>query len=210
MDTRIYYPRNIIFTKVRWPRYIYYSWFNKSWYPSNWKSLIVLLYDTFYMLLKKVTLKISFYHDVFFRFVWCKTLECYIQRALRRTRWVNVIFTVRYVAWGEYSVLSKNVSRDVRKDIWNHIIKCNKVCQWLAAGRLFSLCTPVSSNITNRHDITEILLKVALNTIPLSLNTIGYSIVVYAKNICEVYTMIRLNWTSLRPTYVLGIDRYSV
>ena len=33
-------------------------------------------------------------------------------------------------------------------------------------GRWFSLGTPVSStNKTNRHDITEILLKVALNTI---------------------------------------------
>jgi hypothetical protein len=40
---------------------------------------------------------------------------------------------------------------------------------------------------------TEILLKVALNTIPLTLNTIGYSFVLYTKNICEVYTMIRLN-----------------
>ena len=40
---------------------------------------------------------------------------------------------------------------------------CDKVCQWLATGRLFS---PVSStNKTDRHDITEILLKVALNTI---------------------------------------------
>jgi len=38
----------------------------------------------------------------------------------------------------------------------------DKVCQWLAAGRWFS---PVSStNKTDRHDITEILLKVALNT----------------------------------------------
>jgi hypothetical protein len=34
---------------------------------------------------------------------------------------------------------------------------CNKVCQWLATGRWFS---PL-----DRHDITEILLKVALNTI---------------------------------------------
>jgi hypothetical protein len=30
---------------------------------------------------------------------------------------------------------------------------------------VLSVCTPVSSNITDRHDITEILLKVALNTI---------------------------------------------
>ena len=47
---------------------------------------------------------------------------------------------------------------------------CDKVCQWLAAGRWFSLGTPVSStNKTDRHDITEILLKVALNTITLTL-----------------------------------------
>jgi hypothetical protein len=43
---------------------------------------------------------------------------------------------------------------------------CDKVCQWLATGRWFSTDSPVSStNKTDRHDITEILLKVALNTI---------------------------------------------
>jgi hypothetical protein len=43
---------------------------------------------------------------------------------------------------------------------------CDKVCQWLATGRWFSLCTVVSStNKNKRHDITEILLKVTLNTI---------------------------------------------
>jgi hypothetical protein len=43
---------------------------------------------------------------------------------------------------------------------------CDKVCQWLATGRLFSPCTLVSyTNKTVRHDIAEILLKVALNTI---------------------------------------------
>ena len=45
-------------------------------------------------------------------------------------------------------------------------ILCDKVCQWLATGRWFSLGVPVSStNKTDLHDITEILLKVALNTI---------------------------------------------
>jgi hypothetical protein len=43
---------------------------------------------------------------------------------------------------------------------------CDKVCQWLATVRWFSLSPPVSStNKTDRHDITEILLKVALDTI---------------------------------------------
>jgi hypothetical protein len=43
---------------------------------------------------------------------------------------------------------------------------CDKICQWLVTGRWFSLGTPISStNKTDRHDIIEILLKVALNTI---------------------------------------------
>jgi hypothetical protein len=43
---------------------------------------------------------------------------------------------------------------------------CDKVGQWLATGRWFSLGPPVSStNKADRHDITEILLKVTLNTI---------------------------------------------
>ena len=43
---------------------------------------------------------------------------------------------------------------------------CEKVCQWLTTSRWFFSCTPVSTiNKTDRHDITEILLKVALNTI---------------------------------------------
>jgi hypothetical protein len=38
---------------------------------------------------------------------------------------------------------------------------CNKVRQWLAIGQWFSPGTPFSSNNkTDRHDITEILLKV--------------------------------------------------
>ena len=47
----------------------------------------------------------------------------------------------------------------------------DKVCQWLAAkvGR-FCPCTPIfSTNKTDRHDMTEILLKVALNAITLTI-----------------------------------------
>jgi len=40
------------------------------------------------------------------------------------------------------------------------------MCQRLAAGRWFSPCSLVScTNKTDRYDITQILLKVALNTI---------------------------------------------
>ena len=50
---------------------------------------------------------------------------------------------------------------------------CDKVCQRLATGQWFSPGTLDSStNKTGRHDITEILLKVALNTTPLTSNPI--------------------------------------
>ena len=48
---------------------------------------------------------------------------------------------------------------------------CDKVCQWLATGRWFSQGTLVSfANKTDFQNITEISLKVALNTITLTLN----------------------------------------
>jgi hypothetical protein len=50
---------------------------------------------------------------------------------------------------------------------------CEKVWQWLATGRWIYPSTSVSStNKTDHHDITEILLKVALNTITLTLTLI--------------------------------------
>jgi hypothetical protein len=53
--------------------------------------------------------------------------------------------------------------------------RCDQVCQ-------FSPGTPVfSSNITDRHDITEILLKVALNTIKPNYNTYHCMIAVWEK-----------------------------
>ena len=46
---------------------------------------------------------------------------------------------------------------------------CDKISRWLATDPWFSLGIPVSStNTTDNHDIAEILLKVALNTITLT------------------------------------------
>jgi hypothetical protein len=54
---------------------------------------------------------------------------------------------------------------------------CDKVCQELAAGRWFS---PVFfTNKSDRHNITEILLKVALNIITLTPNHIHYTFIFY-------------------------------
>ena len=52
--------------------------------------------------------------------------------------------------------------------VWLDTTLCDKVCPWLATGRLRSPCTPDSStNKTARHDINEIFLKVELSTITL-------------------------------------------
>jgi hypothetical protein len=57
---------------------------------------------------------------------------------------------------------------------------CGKICQWLATGRWFSLGPAVSSNNkTDHHDITEILLKVALNSIKQTNKHIWYSITLH-------------------------------
>ena len=53
---------------------------------------------------------------------------------------------------------------------------CDKVCQWRTTGHWFSPDTPVSStNKTNRHDMAEILLKVALNSTIFTLPLLWFS-----------------------------------
>ena len=83
---------------------------------------------------------------------------------------------------------------------------CDKVCQWLAVGRLFSPGTSVSStNKTDRHDITKILLKVALNIITLTL-TATYmccpsSLIFHSRgatHVCCGYHKIAWIWTRTR------------
>jgi hypothetical protein len=63
---------------------------------------------------------------------------------------------------------------------------CDNVCHWLAADRLFSPGTPVSStNKTDRHDINEILLKVTLNTI--TTNPIYFKVVFTQQKYCVYF-----------------------
>jgi hypothetical protein len=80
-------------------------------------------------------------------------------------------------------VISSNPTHGEVYSIQHYVI-CNKVCQWLATGRWFSPAS--STNKTDCHDITEILLKVALNIInqpifqrkqnPLQVYIVGFSI----------------------------------
>jgi len=70
-----------------------------------------------------------------------------------------------YLVRGTTNVVSLDPADGKVYSIQHYVIKF-EVCQWLAAGQWSSPCTSVSSiNKTDHHDITEILLKVALNTI---------------------------------------------
>ena len=87
-----------------------------------------------------------------------------------RTRYSNwymgrhrmvVGFTTNYAISAYHHWCCEFESRSGR-DVQHYAIKC----QWLATGRWFSSGPTVSStNKTDRHDITEIWFKVALNTI---------------------------------------------
>jgi hypothetical protein len=78
---------------------------------------------------------------------------------------------------------------------------CGKVCQWLATGRWISPVLGFSStHKTDRHDITEILLKVALNNFTLTLLFKSYGtlcIYMYGTTVCFTRTW---HWNWLQNT----------
>ena len=98
-------------------------------------------------------------------------LKCWI-RPLKGSSW-----SWSYGSW-IYNYLCNQCLSPLTLSIWIPLKRgvldttlYDKACQWLAAGRRFSLGTPVSTNNkTDRHDITETLLKVVLNTITLASN----------------------------------------
>ena len=84
-----------------------------------------------------------------------------------------------YGSWIYNCVISAyhHSSCEFKPSLWRDVLDttlCDKACQWLATGRWFSPGTQVSStNKTDCHDITEILLKVVLNTITLPPFSVG-------------------------------------
>ena len=75
-----------------------------------------------------------------------------------------------------------NKSCEFESHSWRGVLDatlCDKVCQRVATGRWISPGTLVSStNKTDRHNITEISLKVALNTIVITYHTTKWYIVI--------------------------------
>jgi len=108
-------------------------------------------------------------------------------RTLKKGRCFRMVagFTTTYAISTYHHYCCEFQSRSLRRVLDTTL--CDKVCQSLEAGLWVFLGTAVfSTNKTDRHDITEILLKVALNTIIL---TLSYSV----KYIVSILTHIRTN-----------------
>ena len=89
---------------------------------------------------------------------------------------ILIVIVCRYGSW-IYNYLCNQclspLSCEFKPCSWRNVLDttlCDKICQWHATGPWFFLGTLVSStNKTDCHDITEILLTVALITITLTL-----------------------------------------
>ena len=93
----------------------------------------------------------------------CLAVITHIYRGRRGRDRLVVEFTITYAISAYHHWCCEFESRSGRGVLDTTL--CDKVCQWLWTGRWFSPGPPVSSiNKTDRHVITEILLKVALNT----------------------------------------------
>jgi hypothetical protein len=84
---------------------------------------------------------------------------------------INATFNnISVISWQSVLLLEETRVPEINTDL-PQVTDSDKVYQLLAHGRWFSPGTPASSTTkTDRHDIAEILLKVALNTINKSIN----------------------------------------
>jgi hypothetical protein len=84
---------------------------------------------------------------------------------------INATFNnISVISWQSVLLLEETRVPEITTDL-PQVTDSDKVYQLLAHGRWFSPGTPASSTTkTDRHDIAEILLKVALNTINKSIN----------------------------------------
>ena len=104
------------------------------------------------------------------------SLQCLLSGSIPNINRGAFVVVILYVSWiynylcNQYlSPIMLRVRIPLRRGVLDATL-CNIVCQWLVTGRWFFPGIPVSStNTTDRHDITEILLKVTLNIITLNL-----------------------------------------
>jgi hypothetical protein len=105
----------------------------------------------------------------------------------------NVLCKDNHYSWIRNSCLANT-------DNFIDTLICDQVCQWLAANRWFSQDS--STNKTDRHDITEILLKVELNTINQTFKTSNHrlilaTVITLLYYIINIYDFVLTNYNNL-------------
>ena len=99
--------------------------------------------------------------------------KCFASCVYPRVYDVCLFFTIllNQGSWGSNARTTNVMSSNPDQvEMYLNTTLCDKVCQLFAAGRWFSPGPSVSStNTIDHHDIAEILLKVALKTIKITL-----------------------------------------
>jgi hypothetical protein len=88
---------------------------------------------------------------------------------------------------------------------WQSVLNtslCGEICQLLPAGRLSSVGNSASFiNSTDHHDVTEIVLKVALSTITLTLARFQYDETVINYNYLQAFPVKSISKTEIQSTF---------
>jgi len=125
-------------------------------------------------------------------------------------------YRYKFVCWLAWYLYLPSLFVNYQKGCTRLAVASDKVYQLLAHGRWFSLGTPASSTTkTGIHDIAEILLKVALNTInQIKFNKIFVYLKRYAIHTVQLFCVLFLGETlflsclSVRSSQVYTSDFY--
>ena len=123
-------------------------------------------YESFYWddsplsVLIEITIAYTMYNYILYTYtLTAKTVGCQYCRGHRGRMVVGFIKTCAICIYS-------HLSCEFKPHSWQGVLDttlCDKVCQWFSPGTQIS-----PTNKTDRHDITEILLKVASNTITIT------------------------------------------
>ena len=159
--TKFYGPKVFLLTKIK-PEYsdILYNLTHFTGFLRcriRQVSLYMLVYNP------ELTSKQSAYFMTNWNYFWKKIC----MKNTDRVQWRTNNFNWRIIVHNQlvFSCLIIHLpSCEFEPHSWRGVLDttlCDSVCQWLATGQWFSPGTPVSStNKTDHHNITEILLKV--------------------------------------------------
>ena len=117
--------------------------------------------------------KYGMYHEIFLKHLLTHMIHNKYEQIMHLL--IGALWSCVYGSWIYNYLKNKWISpltfwvrTSLRRGVLDTTL-CDQVFQWLVASRRFSPGTPVSFNKTDRNEITAMLLKMALNTITITL-----------------------------------------